>query len=100
MNVTLVPLGSRGFTVIRNIGDINILVAMRTRTVVLVGRDKRGMQAQERLKEGTMDQQGLSHGQAHTLLLSLASPWDRLDSPAASCCHQAGLPTGWTGVCG
>lgn len=80
MNLTLVPLGSYDFTVLKSAGNIKCLGSHKDPDYVgLVGRDKRGMQAQERLKEGTMVLQGLRHGQAHTPLLSLASPWDRLD---------------------
>ena len=70
------------------------MVAIRTQTVVLVGRDRRGMQAQERL-EGTMGRQGLSHGQAHTPPLSMASPWDGLDEPAAPCQAAAAHQENW-----
>lgn len=74
----------------------NVLVAMKTRTVALAGKDKSGMQAQERLKEGTMDQQGLSHGQAHTPLFSLGQT--RLTR--SFCCYQAAAVQGRPGSVG
>lgn len=75
----------------------NVLVAMKTRTVALAGKDKSGMQAQERLKEGTMDRQGLSHGQAHTpLFFSLGQT--RLTR--RFCCYQAAAAQGGPGSVG